>query len=257
LNLPSQVARLVAENSSRWALELPTVTSLKIGSEAATFEVVYRLAESLPKDAILSHGLGFTEGPAAFKFIERLDRIAGSGTLPIGRIYNPEFVRLSATPSFGPDASEVVVSGPIARGYLESEPSEAERFRMGPGDRREWWSGDVVRKIDSNNYGHVGRKDRMMKLNGNFLMPSEIENVALLIPGVRQAAVVGQKNLSGVKIVLWLESVTLGSNDSEAVHRFLGERLPRWMVPSQIRICDELPALPGGKIDLQQLERWS
>jgi len=79
----------------------------------------------------------------------------------------------------------------------------------------------------------------------------------LLIPGVRQAAVVGQKNLSGVKIVLWLESVTLGSNDSEAVHRFLRERLPRWMVPSQIRICDELPALPGGKIDLQQLERWS
>ena len=256
LNLPSQVARLVAENASRWALDLPSVTSLKIGSEAATFDVVHRVAESLPKDAILSHGLGFTEGPAAFKFIERLDCLDGSGTLPIGRIHNPEFVRLSPTSSFGPETSEVVVSGPIARGYLESEPSESDRFRMGPENLREWWSGDVVRKIDSNNYGHVGRKDRMMKLNGNFLMPSEIENVARLIPGVRQAALVGQKNSSGLKIVLWLESVALGSSDVDEVYDFLQRRLPRWMIPSQINVVRELPSLPGGKIDLQLLEEW-
>ena len=256
LNMPSQVARLVAENVSPWALNLPSVTSLKIGSEAAAFEVVYRLAEALPDDAVLTHGLGFTEGPAAFKFSERLDRLNGSGTLPIGRIHNPEFVRLSASPKFGNESFEVVVSGPIAQGYLEADLSGFGRFETNADGKREWRSGDLVKKIDLNNYEHVGRKDRMMKINGNFVMPSEIEKVAGLIPGVRRAVVVAKKTADGLKMVLWLESGSLSSLDTEVTASTLRGVLPRWIIPSRINFVPELPMLPGGKIDFQQLESW-
>lgn len=96
----------------------------------------------------------------------------------------------------------------------------------------------------------------MMKINGNFVMPSEIEKVAGQIPGVRRAAVVAEKTADKLKMVLWLESGTLSALDTGVTAATLQTVLPRWMVPSRVNFVSELPTLPGGKIDFQQLQSW-
>lgn len=158
------------------------------------------------------------------------------------------------------EEGELVHRGPlVAQGYWNDLERTAERFRPLPGIHEDWrkpelavWSGDTVR-IDGEGYLYfVGRTDDMIKTSGYRISPTEIEEVAYDTGLVRDAVALGlADDRLGHRVVL---VVTLAAGADAAVDQLradLRRTLPLFMVPSEIRVVDDLPRSPNGKFDRQ------
>lgn len=150
------------------------------------------------------------------------------------------------------EPGELVHSGPlVAQGYWNDPQRTAERFRPAP-HASEYggmavWSGDTVRRDAHGLFYFVGRDDEMIKVSGNRISPSEIEEAAAA-SGVAAEAVafgVADERL-GQAVVL----VVCGDGSNEAVLRdYLRRELPGYMVPRDIIWRDGLPRNANGKFD--------
>lgn len=150
------------------------------------------------------------------------------------------------------EPGELVHSGPlVAQGYWNDAQRTAERFRPAPLASEYGgtavWSGDTVRRDAHGLLYFVGRDDEMIKVSGNRISPSEIEEAAAA-SGVAAEAVafgVADERL-GQAVVL----VVCGNGSHEAVLRdYLKRELPSYMVPRQIIWRESLPRNANGKFD--------
>jgi amino acid adenylation domain-containing protein len=142
----------------------------------------------------------------------------------------------------------------LARGYLDRPGLTAERFIPDPfGDEpggRLYRTGDRARYGPDGQIEFLGRLDDQAKLRGFRVEPGEIETVLARHPGVREAAVVVREDEPGDRRLVGY--LVLGPDRVPAVSElrsFLGERLPEYMVPSELVVLDALPRSPNGKLD--------
>ncbi|MFJ7498102.1 phosphopantetheine-binding protein, partial [Streptomyces sp. NPDC097727] len=82
----------------------------------------------------------------------------------------------------------------------------------------------------------------------------EVQAVIAAHPQVAQAAVVARQDSPGdIRLVAYI----VGGGDvgelPESVRRFVGERLPEYMVPSAVVVLEELPLSANGKLDRKAL----
>jgi len=113
-------------------------------------------------------------------------------------------------------------------------------------------TGDLARYHPDGVFVVLGRKDRMIKINGQRLEPAEIECVLRSIPSVdraelivhRPAAYPGRPRLVAF-VVPRCASPTLVSD----IRAELKRKLPAYMIPSRILLTESIPLLPGGKTD--------
>jgi acyl-CoA ligase (AMP-forming) (exosortase A-associated) len=141
------------------------------------------------------------------------------------------------------EEGELVHGGPlVAQGYWNDPERTAERFRNG-----EVWSGDTVVKGEDGLLRFRGRGDAMIKVSGNRISPTEIEEAALASGAVSDAAAFGVPDERlGQAIVL----VTVGKGEREdELKAFLHRELPPHMQPQRIVWKDKLPVGPNGKLD--------
>ena len=100
----------------------------------------------------------------------------------------------------------------------------------------------------------LGRRDRMAKVNGQRLDPSEIERVLRAQAGVEDAEVVVVGSAGRL-----LAFVRLAEGASPGAHgplrAALRGALPAFMMPSRILDVPSIPRLPGGKVDTLALQR--
>jgi acyl-coenzyme A synthetase/AMP-(fatty) acid ligase len=95
------------------------------------------------------------------------------------------------------------------------------------------------------------RDDAMIKVSGNRISPTEIEEAALASGTVRDAAAFGVPDERfGQAIVL----VVVGEGDEAALRTYLKRELPAYMQPGRIVWRDALPIGPNGKIDRAALK---
>lgn len=146
----------------------------------------------------------------------------------------------------------------LARGYLNRPDATAEKFlpdpfSLIPGERL-YRTGDSVRYLPDGNLEFLGRKDHQVKVRGYRIELGEIEAVLAGHPAVETAAVIvvkdklGDKHLAAfVKTTKQLESSTLKD--------YVRDKLPGYMVPSQVVIQEQLPMTNSGKIDRMALSR--
>jgi len=86
----------------------------------------------------------------------------------------------------------------------------------------------------------------MIKVSGNRISPTEIEEAALASGAVRDAAAFGATDdRTGQAIVL----VVVGEGDEAALRSHLKRLLPPHMQPALIEWRDSLPLGPNGKLD--------
>jgi acyl-coenzyme A synthetase/AMP-(fatty) acid ligase len=153
---------------------------------------------------------------------------------------------------------ELVHAGPlVAQGYWNDPERTAERFKLAPTFSRfggtAVWSGDTVVKGEDGLLRFRGRDDAMIKVSGNRISPTEIEEAALTSGAVSDAAAFGVPDERlGQSIVL--VAVAKGEEAEEKLRSYLRRELPPHMQPQRIVWKDELPVGPNGKLDRTALK---
>ncbi len=156
------------------------------------------------------------------------------------------------------EEGELVHRGPlVALGYWNDPERTSHRFRPYPRPAPSWrapeiavWSGDTVVADEEGFLYFVGRSDDMIKTSGYRVSPTEIEEAAYATGMVRDAVALGVADEAlGERIVLVVTSPAGAGLDVLALGRRLRARLPLFMVPSEIRVLEELPRSPNGKFD--------
>lgn len=153
----------------------------------------------------------------------------------------------------------------LARGYLHDEELTKERFievdPTGPiPEERLYKTGDRCRWREDGEIEFLGRVDQQVKIRGFRVELEEIESTLESMQDVDGAAAAvvdggGEQKMLVVYVVSRDEAVTSGAVSSEAVRAYLAERLPKYMLPQVVIHLEELPRLPNGKLDREQLPK--
>jgi acyl-CoA ligase (AMP-forming) (exosortase A-associated) len=142
------------------------------------------------------------------------------------------------------EEGELVHRGPlVAHGYWNDPQRTAERFRSGA-----VWSGDRAFKGEDGLIRFRGRDDAMIKVSGNRLSPTEIEEAALASGAVREALALGVPDDQLGQAVL-LVAVAKGENAEARLRAYFAAELPAFMHPREIVWRQALPTGPTGKLD--------
>jgi benzoate-CoA ligase len=146
------------------------------------------------------------------------------------------------------EQGELQVSGPTsAAGYWNNREKSRDTFR-GPWTR----SGDKYVQDGDGYYTHAGRADDMLKVNGLFVSPVEVESVLVEHEAVLEAAVVGREDEEGLTKPLAFVVLKPGRAGGDALSSELKEqvrsRLPGFKAPRWVEFVDELPKTATGKI---------
>ena len=147
------------------------------------------------------------------------------------------------------EEGELVHAGPlVAHGYWHDPVRTAERFRDG-----RVWSGDTVVKGAEGLLRFRGRDDAMIKVSGNRISPTEIEEAALASGAVADAAAFGVPDERlGQAIVLF--AVAKGDDAEARLIAYFTRELPPHMRPQRIVWRDVLPTGPNAKLDRTALK---
>ncbi|MBV9952289.1 MAG: amino acid adenylation domain-containing protein, partial [Acidimicrobiia bacterium] len=150
----------------------------------------------------------------------------------------------------------------LARGYWNDDVLTETRFvappadlRAGLGVHRMFRTGDLARWDPAGRLHLEGRADRQLKVRGMRVEPADVEAVLAADPTVASAGVtlvgVGTRTRL-VAFVVPAEGAEVRPDDLVATAR---TALPAHMVPARVRVVDELPLTPSGKLDRLKLER--
>jgi amino acid adenylation domain-containing protein len=146
----------------------------------------------------------------------------------------------------------------VGRGYLGDPERTAAAFVPDPfGSRpgaRLYRTRDLARRRADGRLDFLGRVDAMIKLRGFRIEPGEIEAALGRHPAVGAAAVLARAHPSGDRVLVAYVVARAGAPPSiEELRRFLGERLPPYMVPSVVMFVEALPLTANGKLDAGRL----
>ncbi|WP_433174891.1 amino acid adenylation domain-containing protein [Actinoallomurus sp. CA-150999] len=179
--------------------------------------------------------------------------------LPIGRpiqntrLYLVDGDRLCAVGETG----EVCLAGPgLSPGYLGMPEATRDRFVDCEIDgRRErlYRTGDRGRFRADGDVVFLGRLDEQVKINGYRIEPGEIRHHIDLHPDVKQSHVLVGRSAGGHKTLLAFVVPAGEGCTTASIRDHLTTRLPKYLVPSVIRLCDALPLTATGKVDREAL----
>lgn len=150
------------------------------------------------------------------------------------------------------ERGEVIIRGPnVMRGYLNKPDETKETLRDG------WLHTGDVGYLDEDGYLFlVDRTKDMIIRGGENVYPTEIENALANHPAVLEAAVIGRPDeVMGEEPIAFVAFEEGKEADPAELLAFAAERLARYKVPREIRVLDELPRNPVGKLDKPQLRK--
>ncbi|RAU21295.1 acyl-CoA synthetase [Paramagnetospirillum kuznetsovii] len=115
-----------------------------------------------------------------------------------------------------------------------------------------WWKTGDVFAFDADGYWTPqGRSDDMIKVSGQWVSPSEVEEAALMVPGVADAVAVGIPNEDGlIRLVLYaVAEVDEHPPILEArIIESLRAKLAIFKCPRNVRFLDAIPRTATGKV---------
>ncbi|OPG74416.1 non-ribosomal peptide synthetase [Pseudomonas ogarae] len=152
------------------------------------------------------------------------------------------------------EPGEIVLAGPtLARGYRHKPEETARAFVTLADGTRAYRTGDLACWLADGRLAFLGRKDHQVKVRGYRIELGEIERQLCSHSDVREAAVIVQEHAAGKRLLAYILAAHGYAPDSEAIKRFLGERLPSYMVPALVLTLASFPRTPNGKLDTRQL----
>jgi acyl-CoA synthetase (AMP-forming)/AMP-acid ligase II len=242
-------------SEARW----PPETAAKLRRLSATggrmsVPLVRRLRGAFPQ-ASLHLMYGLTE---AFRSTSLDPDLADARPESIGRAI--PFAEVMVTRADGgladdDEAGELVHAGPlVAQGYWRDAERTALRFRPAPAGSRYGgiaaWSGDTVVRGADSLLRFVGREDEMIKVSGNRVSPTEIEELAMASGAVAEAVALGVADERLGQAIRLIARAALDESDSEArLSSFFRSEAPTFQHPREVIWLATLPRNANGKLD--------
>lgn len=243
----------------RYLLELipePLPTGPRVvllGGERSTPQDIRRGRQLLGEQVTFVNGYGSTEASFSCQHQIPPDTEPGESTVPLGRpLPGYTVTLLDAHGVENPTDGEIAVrSRAVAPGYDGDPVATAAQFIAHADGSRSYLTGDLGHRRDDGILEYRGRRDRQVKVRGVRVEPSEIEGHAESFAGVGRAAVIARQDARGETQLVGFLQPTAGTAriDIAAVRRHLAALLPAPMVPTQLRVLDELPLTVSGKVD--------
>jgi acyl-CoA synthetase (AMP-forming)/AMP-acid ligase II len=132
----------------------------------------------------------------------------------------------------------------LMEGYYKNEQATAETRRG-----KFMTVGDVAIRDKDGYYYIVDRVKDMIIRGGVNIYPAEVEEVLVTMPGIQDAAVVGQPDTEwGESVAAFIVLEPGAQVTEEEVQAFCGEHMANQKIPVTIVVTDEIPRTPTGKI---------
>lgn len=150
-------------------------------------------------------------------------------------------------------SGEIIVRGPIMKGYYGNPQATAEVIKNG------WlYTGDIGR-IDEDGYLFIlDKKKDMIIVAGQNIYADDIEEVLYTHPKVAEVAVVGiPDKLRGEAVKAFIRLKEGAVATEREIKQFCRERLADFKVPKQIVFMASLPKTISGKIRKEVLKQMS
>ena len=143
------------------------------------------------------------------------------------------------------ETGELVGSGPnIMQGYWKDSELTAKVL-----DSNGYHTGDLGYMDEDGFFYLVGRKDSMLKSGGHRINPQEVEDALIETGLLVEAAVIGvPDDLLGNRLVAFAVTINNDTSENEILDG-ASQLLPRYKVPSEVRLMKALPKKSSGKID--------
>ncbi len=152
-----------------------------------------------------------------------------------------------------------VADGTPGRLWIRSPSNTSGYWRRGAATHElvygEWIRMGDMLVADAGRYRHVGRVDDLFKVDARWVSPREVESCLLDHPVVREAAVGGVADRTGlVRVVAWVvPDGPVPDHLATELRRHVAHRLVPYMAPREVIVCEHLPRLPSGKLDRKAL----
>jgi len=224
--------------------KVETKEILIIGGEQLTANMCEKLTNVLGENCSIVNEYGPTEttvGCTYYIYNKNCKNI-----VPIGKpifntkvlVYDDKVIREENK------IGELLVSGDsVFNGYLGID----NNCFVDIDNEKYYKTGDAV-YIKDNNLCYVERIDNQVKIRGNRVELDEIKNTINSISGIDDCAVLYKDNI-------YAYIITNRKLKAEDIKQILRKTLPNYMIPSEIHFLKNLPILPGGKIDKNELLR--
>jgi benzoate-CoA ligase family protein len=263
---PALVAGLMERHHPTLFFAVPTFYAALLASDIpddtfAPLRQAVSAGEALPAELFLRFrdrfgveildGIGSTEMTHIFLSNRRGRAVPGASGTPVSghavRILDDEG---AAVPVGSP--GQLWVSGSAAATGYWCGIEETRRTFVG-----DWVATGDLYSVDGDGvYRHLGRRDDMLKVGGEWVSPAEVERVLLSIGGVAEVAVVGATGADGlmraVAFAVPLPGAVLDADDVLARCR---SELAGYKRPRRLLVVDTLPKTPTGKVIRADLRR--
>jgi acyl-CoA synthetase (AMP-forming)/AMP-acid ligase II len=217
------------------------------GSAPVPADVLNRFEQTFK--CLVVEGYGLSESTCRSTFNPPDDRRrAGSCGLPIGN--EMMVVDEEDRPVPNNTTGEIVLRGEnILKAYFKNPEATAHAFQNG------WFhTGDIGYRDADGFYYIVDRKSDMIIRGGENIYPREIDEVLYQHPAVTAAATIGVTDpLYGEEVAAFVVVEEGSETGEEELISFCRERLADYKCPKTIRIVNEIPKGPTGKLLKREL----
>ena len=221
------------------------------GGAAIPGEVIRGFEEKFPGCVVLEgYGLSESTSTTTFNIDAEHRKVLSIGKPMWGVSVQVVDENDKPLPTGKDNVGEIVIRGHnIMKGYYKNPEATAEAFKGG------WFhTGDLAYQDEDGFLFIVDRKKDLVIRGGYNVYPREVEEVLFEHPAVSEAAVIGRQDPKLGEEVLAFVSLRAGQQTTpDELVAFCKERLAAYKYPREVRIVDELPKGPTGKILKKEL----
>lgn len=148
-----------------------------------------------------------------------------------------------------------IVSDALTLGYINLPEMSSEKLVDCPfaDGKKMYLSGDIMRIDGDGNYYFCGRKDNMIKINGQRAELGEIEHAVVEYPNIGDAVCsIITKNSTDMLMCHYTVTGTERPDENDIV-KYLNKKLPSFMIPRYWICMEKFPVSINGKTDKSRL----
>ncbi len=240
----------------------PRLRIVRLGSEAVLWKDVESYKKYFSQDCVMVNALSLGEARTVCLNVVNRETPRSGNNVPVGyALANKQVLILDDAGKqlgFNEIGEIAVTSDYLSPGYWRRPDLTQAKFLPEPdgGDMRICLTGDLGRMMPDGCIEHMGRKDFQIKVRGYSVEVGEIEATLLAQRNVKEAVVSTRKatvEADNERLVAYIVPREKPPPSISVLRRALREKLPDYMVPSDLVFLDALPLTPNGKVDRRSL----